>query len=87
MINTGLPLQQKQHVINWFSQDMGILLGMQTNAITLITIHLLSKTRGSGGLEQLRHENVDLYALSTTPRAITRHVCVECQIRQRGTQI
>lgn len=50
MINTGLPLQQKQHVINWFSQDMGISFGMQTNAITLITIHLVSKSRGSGGL-------------------------------------
>lgn len=49
MINTGLPLQQKQHVINWFCQDMGISLGMQTNAITLITIHLVSRTRGSGG--------------------------------------
>lgn len=48
MINTGLPLKQKQHVINWFSQNMGILSGMQTNAITLITIHLVSKTRGSG---------------------------------------
>lgn len=53
MINTGLPLKQKQHVINWFSQNMGILLGMQTNAITLITIHLVSKTLGLGGVEQL----------------------------------
>lgn len=55
MINIGLPLTQKQHVIPWASQKLGILSGMQTNAITLITINLLSQKLGGGATLLLMH--------------------------------
>lgn len=58
MINTGLPLTQKQHVIPWASQKLGILSGMQTNAITLITINLLSQKLGGGAALLLMHQSL-----------------------------